>query len=142
MAFLGNSVSLACAPLCSVLLQAGLVSPRLVQSLLPWLGSRSVNLRLTARAFFAEVRWRGEGRVQRGFTEILLLGMSFFVGRALEKGSLQWGGQGNAWLGPGPHGTACVIPALSERQDGKEPCVTQALEESLCNTWPQPAPRS
>ncbi|KAM6234891.1 maestro heat-like repeat-containing protein family member 2B [Spheniscus humboldti] len=40
--------------LTSVLLQAGLVSPSLVQSLLPWLDSCSVNLQVTARAFFAE----------------------------------------------------------------------------------------
>ncbi|XP_059679384.1 maestro heat-like repeat-containing protein family member 2B [Gavia stellata] len=41
--------------LTSVLLQAGLVSPWLVKNLLPWLGSCSVKLRVTATAFFAEV---------------------------------------------------------------------------------------
>ncbi|XP_068812456.1 maestro heat-like repeat-containing protein family member 2B [Struthio camelus] len=42
--------------LASVLLRAELVPQRLVQSLFPWLGSPSANLRLTATAFFAEVR--------------------------------------------------------------------------------------
>ncbi|XP_050770644.1 maestro heat-like repeat-containing protein family member 2B [Gymnogyps californianus] len=40
--------------LSSVLLHAGLVSPCLVKNLLPWLHSRSVKLRVTATAFFAE----------------------------------------------------------------------------------------
>ncbi|XP_059679369.1 maestro heat-like repeat-containing protein family member 2B [Gavia stellata] len=44
--------------LTSVLLQAGLVSPWLVKNLLPWLGSCSVKLRVTATAFFAEVSSR------------------------------------------------------------------------------------
>ncbi|XP_067161217.1 maestro heat-like repeat-containing protein family member 2B, partial [Apteryx mantelli] len=39
----------------SVLLRAELVPQRLVQSLFPWLDSRSANLRLTATAFFAEL---------------------------------------------------------------------------------------
>ncbi|XP_040977778.1 maestro heat-like repeat-containing protein family member 2B [Aquila chrysaetos chrysaetos] len=42
--------------LSSVLLHAGLVSPCLVKNLLPWLVSCSVKLRVTATAFFAEVR--------------------------------------------------------------------------------------
>ncbi|XP_029862377.1 uncharacterized protein LOC115338069 [Aquila chrysaetos chrysaetos] len=41
--------------LSSVLLHAGLVSPCLVKNLLPWLGSCSVKLRVTATAFFAEI---------------------------------------------------------------------------------------
>ncbi|XP_067173016.1 maestro heat-like repeat-containing protein family member 2B [Apteryx mantelli] len=39
----------------SVLLRAELVPQRLVQSLFPWLDSRSANLRLTSTAFFAEL---------------------------------------------------------------------------------------
>ncbi|XP_069634059.1 maestro heat-like repeat-containing protein family member 2B isoform X5 [Haliaeetus albicilla] len=42
--------------LTSVLLNAGLVSRSLVKNLLPWLNSCSVKLRMTATAFFAEVR--------------------------------------------------------------------------------------
>ncbi|XP_074878087.1 maestro heat-like repeat-containing protein family member 2B isoform X1 [Buteo buteo] len=42
--------------LTSVLLNAGVVSPCLVKNLLPWLNSCSVQLRMTATAFFAEVR--------------------------------------------------------------------------------------
>lgn len=56
VAFLGNCVSLACAPLCRVLLHAGLVSHSMGQTLLPWLDSCSVNLQVTAKALFAEVR--------------------------------------------------------------------------------------
>ncbi|XP_074878057.1 maestro heat-like repeat-containing protein family member 1 [Buteo buteo] len=41
--------------LTSVLLNAGVVSPCLVKNLLPWLNSCSVQLRMTATAFFAEV---------------------------------------------------------------------------------------
>ncbi|KAM8807406.1 maestro heat-like repeat-containing protein family member 2B [Eudromia elegans] len=41
--------------LASVLLRAELVPQRLLQRLLPWLGSSSGNLRLTATAFFAEL---------------------------------------------------------------------------------------
>ncbi|XP_068812449.1 maestro heat-like repeat-containing protein family member 2B [Struthio camelus] len=41
--------------LASVLIRAELVPQRLVQSLFPWLGSPSANLRLTATAFFAEL---------------------------------------------------------------------------------------
>uniref|UniRef100_A0A672UAS1 Uncharacterized protein n=1 Tax=Strigops habroptila TaxID=2489341 RepID=A0A672UAS1_STRHB len=41
--------------LTSVLLQAGLISPSLVQNLLPWLDSSSVKLRVAAAAFFDEI---------------------------------------------------------------------------------------
>ena len=68
--------------------------------------------------------------------------MSLCVGGSLENRSLEWGGQGSTWPGPGPHGAACVVPDLSGLQDVRDLRVRQALEESLCDTWPQPAPRS
>lgn len=64
---------------CSVLLQAGLVSPTLVQNLLPWLDFSSVKLWVAAAAFFDTVRLRAvEGRNHGAFIEILLLGRPGF----------------------------------------------------------------
>ncbi|XP_074878248.1 maestro heat-like repeat-containing protein family member 2B isoform X2 [Buteo buteo] len=54
--------------LTSVLLNAGVVSPCLVKNLLPWLNSCSVQLRMTATAFFAEISRdrRTTGTSERG----------------------------------------------------------------------------
>lgn len=110
MAFLGECLSLTCFTLCTVLIQAGFMSPCLMKNLLPWLDFSSHRLRVTAAAFFDQVKLKAvKRRDHRAFIEILLLVRSGFLWEDLWKMVL-WSGV--AMGAPGWDHVPAMLPVL------------------------------